>query len=89
MNTLRSQLFYALFGIIGMLTSYQSIAQTYSLSGKITSEGKPVEFVNVYLKATHYGTSSDLEGKYLLSNIPEGNYTVVVSAIGYEAQQKK
>src|SRR5690625_3814097 len=89
MSALRSHLFYALFGSIGLLTSYQSIAQTFSLSGKITSEGKPVEFVNVYLKATNYGTASDAEGKYLLNNIPEGNYTVVVSALGYEAQQKK
>lgn len=76
-------------GFVIFFTTLGSFAQTVSLSGAITSESRPVAFVNIYLKGTHYGTSSDLEGKYVIEKIPVGSYTVVVSVIGFETEEKK
>ncbi|MEJ2196573.1 MAG: carboxypeptidase-like regulatory domain-containing protein, partial [Ignavibacteriaceae bacterium] len=41
---------------------------------------------NVYLTGTSLGASTNLDGEYLISNIPVGTYTVKVSYIGYETK---
>lgn len=54
------------------------------LSGKVLSTGKgTVDFATVYLKGTNYGGTTNEEGIYHLQ-VPAGNYTLVVSAIGYK-----
>ena len=53
------------------------------LSGKITStEKETVDFATVYLEGTSFGCVTDHEGIYHLK-APAGNYTLVVSAVGY------
>ena len=42
---------------------------------------------NVFLMGTSLGAASDIDGKYLISPIPQGNYTVKVSYIGYRAKE--
>ncbi len=55
-----------------------------SISGKLTSdEGKPVDFATVALEGTQYGCFSDVKGFFNLK-VPAGQYTLVVSAIGYK-----
>lgn len=66
-----------------------AFSQNASISGKITSEGKPVEFCNVVLSGTTIGTLSDTIGKYHLKNLVAGNYKIVVSTIGFKKQEKK
>ena len=46
--------------------------QTNSISGKITSNGEVLPFVNVYLKKTKLGTSTNENGFFELKNIPNG-----------------
>lgn len=41
--------------------------------------------VNVRLKDTPMGSATDVQGRYTISNIPPGSYTVVVSSVGYES----
>lgn len=54
------------------------------ISGKILSTEKEiVDFATVYLKGTNYGGTTNEEGIYHLK-APAGNYTLVVSAIGYK-----
>jgi outer membrane receptor for ferrienterochelin and colicins len=64
-------------------------AQNNSLSGKITSNGEELPFVNVYLKKTKLGTSTNENGFYELKNIPKGNYTLIASSIGYQTKSSK
>jgi outer membrane receptor for ferrienterochelin and colicins len=60
-------------------------AQTGSVSGRVTdaaaNEGLPG--VNVRLAGTSRGTTSDREGRFLLSKIPPGTYAVTFSLVGY------
>ncbi len=58
---------------------------TGKLAGNITDEnGQPLAGVNVVLKGTGMGTSSDAEGYYFIINIPPGLYDVEFSFIGYK-----
>ncbi len=60
------------------------------ISGRIVSkENKEmVGFASVYLKGTNYGTTADENGLYRLK-APAGDYTLVVSAIGYDPVERK
>ncbi|MCA5583349.1 carboxypeptidase-like regulatory domain-containing protein [Parabacteroides gordonii] len=59
------------------------------ISGKIVSTEKEiVDFATVYLKGTNYGGTTNEEGIYHLK-APAGNYTLVVSAIGYKTVEKQ
>ncbi len=40
---------------------------------------------NIIIKGTSIGTASDLDGKYVLRNVPSGRQVIVVSYIGYTA----
>lgn len=64
-------------------------AQNGQLQGFIkTSDGKPAAEVYVQLKETRKGTISKADGSYMLSNIPAGKYTLIVSFIGLQTIQK-
>jgi outer membrane receptor for ferrienterochelin and colicins len=56
--------------------------------GHILSNGQPVPFVNILLKNTTTGTSSDENGNYSLS-IPAGKQIISVQAVGYKTQDKQ
>ncbi len=55
----------------------------------IDSESRqPLPGAHVVLKGTRLGTSSDLDGKYELSNIAVGSYTVLFTYLGFEQLTK-
>tara|TARA_Y100001933_G_scaffold99465_1_gene99853 strand:+ start:801 stop:3074 length:2274 start_codon:yes stop_codon:yes gene_type:complete len=62
--------------------------QTGSVQGLVTEDGTPVPFVNLFLKGTEKGASSDENGFYSIEKIASGNYVLVASAIGYEPYRK-
>jgi TonB-dependent receptor len=39
---------------------------------------------NVFIMGTNYGTATDLDGKFVISNVPVGNYRMAVRYIGYQ-----
>ena len=63
--------------------------QTNSISGKVSSNGEVLPFVNVYLKKTKQGTSTNENGFFELKNIPNGTYTIIASSIGFKFKSKK
>ncbi len=46
--------------------------------------GQHLSYVNVVLKGTLIGTSTDESGHYYLTNLPEGKYVIEASCIGYK-----
>ena len=56
------------------------------ISGTVTDlkSGDGMPGVNVIVKGTYYGASSDLQGKYRINNISPGSYDIEVSMIGYK-----
>lgn len=50
---------------------------------KDKSSGEPVIFANVFLAGTSYGNSTDENGYFSISKVPEGQYTLQLSSIEY------
>lgn len=72
-----------------MLFCFSAFGQQKGLVvGHILSNGQPVPFVNILLKNTTTGTSSDENGNYSLS-IPAGKQIISVQAVGYKTQDKQ
>lgn len=56
-----------------------------SISGKITDiDKKPLLGVEVYITQLHKGTSTNDEGEFILMNLPNGNFKVSFSYLGYK-----
>jgi hypothetical protein len=69
--------------------SLTSLAQG-TISGKVTDSktGEPLPFCNVFINTTTYVTTTDFDGQYVLKGIPEGDFEIGFSFIGYQAVQK-
>ncbi|MCL6259244.1 TonB-dependent receptor [Aquiflexum sp. TKW24L] len=63
---------------------------TGTITGRVidskTGEGLP--FCNVFINNTTFATVTDIDGKFSLPNVPEGEVEVGFSFIGYQALQK-
>ena len=51
--------------------------------------GEHLPYVVVMLKGTTIGVSTESTGHYMIKNVPEGKFTVEVSAIGYKSQSRE
>lgn len=49
-------------------------------------DNNPLPYVNVYIKLTDWGTTTDEKGHYFI-DLDQGEYQVVFSAIGYETKE--
>jgi TonB-linked SusC/RagA family outer membrane protein len=59
----------------------------FTISGQVTSEiNEAIPGVNVLLKGTTIGTTTNVDGNYTLS-VPDGNGILVFSYIGYTTQE--
>lgn len=76
---------FSLFLGLGFLNS--SFAQsTGKIMGKVIDKntGEPVSFANVVVEGTSLGAASDIDGQFVILNIPPGLYSVTGSYIGYQ-----
>lgn len=72
------------------LTVHVSAQQHGSLSGVVsTKDGKPVAYVTVSLKGTSYGAATTDKGHYRINRIAPGTYTITVSAVNIQPQEKQ
>lgn len=54
-----------------------------------STTGEHIPHIVVMLKGTTIGVSSDNSGHYVMRNVPEGTFTMEVSAIGYKTQTRQ
>ncbi|APU69632.1 MAG: SusC/RagA family TonB-linked outer membrane protein [Christiangramia sp.] len=81
---MKKLIFRSLLCAIAMLTF--SMAQAQTVSGTVTDESGPLPGVNVSVKGTSNGTTTDFDGNYTLNNVP-GDATLVFSFVGFETQE--
>lgn len=69
---------------------FSGMAQLAVVKGLIYDKEtkEPLIFTNVALEGTKYGMATDVNGFYSLSQVPPGNYKLVVSSVGYEEYSK-
>jgi outer membrane receptor protein involved in Fe transport len=70
---------------IALLLFNLGFSQNSTLSGIVSDEtGTPIPGVNVSLKNTTKGYTTDLDGKYVFTKIDNGSLTLVASYIGFK-----
>lgn len=71
-----------IFAIVSLFAQ----AQNGTVRGFVYEEetGEAVIFTNVFLKGTSIGASTDVNGYFSVTQIPEGQYTLVVTYLGYD-----
>ena len=71
--------------VLATLPGYAYAQSTGKISGQIieAGTGTPLIGVSVYLDGTQRGTTTDADGRYVLLSVPPGEYTVVMSFIGF------
>jgi len=80
---------YSFLFVLIVYTLTTLLGASYPLSGvvKEKSSGRPLSDVNVILANTHMGAATDEKGVFLIQAVPQGSYTLQVSAIGFEEAQ--
>ena len=82
LTKIRVSIVFAFLLLLG-LTSH---AQDNDVRGFVyeKSTGEPMMFCNVYLKGTTYGASTDINGYFNITRIPDGQYVICVTNLGYD-----
>ncbi len=77
------QRFFTLLLLIGLQTAMAGT--TGKIAGLVQDKmsGEPLVGVNIYLENTVLGATTDVNGDYVILNIPPGKYTVIAQYIGY------
>ncbi len=73
-------------GLLFFLAGIGAYAQTKTVSGTVTDGGFPLPGVNIILKGTTNGTTSDFDGNYTLSDVSNED-VIVFSYVGYKSQE--
>ena len=76
---------FKIFFIAILSFSLLFAGNTGKIFGKITDSktNEALAGVNVIIKSTGQGVSTDAEGEFYLIGVPPGNYDIMVSYIGY------
>lgn len=63
-----------------------SAAETGKIAGRVldATKNEPLVGVNVIVEGTELGAATDASGRYLITNIPVGTYSVNASYVGYQ-----
>lgn len=87
MNQLRTCMVFLLCSMLCFGTLFAGT--TGKIAGKITdAEAKePVVGANVLVEGTIMGASTDAGGEFIISNLPPGDYTIVISALGFQKRR--
>ena len=84
------RLFVILFLFVTSALFAQSEEPKGSIKGKVLDiqTKTPLIGVNIFIKNTQTGTTTDQNGNYIITNVPVGLINVVFSYIGYESVTK-
>ncbi|MFH0734489.1 MAG: TonB-dependent receptor [bacterium] len=79
-------LFISIILLISGFTNNIFSGNTGKISGKVTDKdtGEPIPGINVIVQGTSFGAATDINGNYIINNIPPGNYDILISGVGYQ-----
>lgn len=62
---------------------------TGKIAGRVTdaSNGEALIGVNLFIENTPFGATTDLDGYYVILNVPPGKHTLTVQYVGYQEQK--
>jgi len=85
---MRKFLFLAIM-ILFVFLAPAKASTTGKIAGTITDKktGEPLIGVNVLLEGTSFGAATNLEGYYVILNVPPGSYNMKATYIGYQSSK--
>lgn len=78
--------------VVMLMTGIMSFAQgDNSIKGFVyeKSNGEPMMFANVFLKGTTFGSTTDINGYFSITRVPDGEYIITVTMVGYDTIAEK
>lgn len=62
---------------------------TGKIAGTVTDAdtGDPLPGINIIIEGTSLGAATDLDGGYVINNIPPGNHVVIASGVGFQRKR--
>ncbi|MBO3270471.1 TonB-dependent receptor [Hymenobacter defluvii] len=83
---MRHRLTPLLFFLLFSLSSLAALAQTGTIRGTVkdATTQEPLIGASVGVVGTSLGASTDLDGAFTVSNVPEGTYSLAISSVSYE-----
>ena len=79
----------AIFSLLLLIGTPSLLAQTLVQGVVEGLNGDAIPGVNIYLRGTYDGTSSDVEGRYLFATSEKGTHTLVFQALGFQTTEAK
>ena len=85
---------FLLLLILLLPTSIQATGENknlYSVNGKVMTEPdkEPASFAIVKIDQLNIGTACDIDGHFELTKVPEGEYILRISSLGYSPKEQK
>src|SRR5690554_5260296 len=79
-----------LFGLLALFILGITAQSQNTLRGTVTSEksNEPI-LATVYIPKLERGTVTDFDGNFEITNLPDGNYSIVYSALGFGTLSKR
>jgi hypothetical protein len=75
-----------LFNLILLNVIVVSYAQTGNIKGRIynSKNNEPIPFTNIIIEGTNIGSTSDLDGNFIFTNVKPGFLKIAASFVGFE-----
>jgi hypothetical protein len=72
--------------VLFLIVSYTAFSQQGTIRGFVYEKenGEPALFTSVYLLHTTYGAATDINGYFTITKVPDGDYTLVVTYLGFD-----
>ncbi len=79
-----------LFLLLLLVGTTEAWAQSGKITGRVTdaATGDGLPGVNIFIDGTTRGTTTDLNGEYIMIGVRPGSYTLVCSFIGFTTQRQ-
>lgn len=76
--------------VLSLLLGVARAGETGRILGRVVDAktGEPLIGANVVVEGTMLGAATDVKGEYLITNVPAGSQTLVVSYVGYQTQRR-
>lgn len=79
-----------ILALLVLLLAPAALAQTGTVRGTVTEAvtGDPLPGVNVLIPELNIGTASDINGRYVITDVPAGAYTLSATFIGFRRNRQ-
>jgi len=83
----------AIMRFLALLLSWAALAAArYGvINGEVRDarNGEPLAYCNVYLEGTEFGAAANVRGYFFISGVPDGEFELVASFVGYEDERRR